>query len=117
MSGSRGEEAIRAVVLDYLRSLSLGSTDLRLERNRPNPFGGTTTWELFAPAPVRATLAVYDAGGKLVWKTALPSAPAGVSEIAWNGLTLRGRRAPAGTYYYRFTAGAYHAGGRVTLLR
>ncbi len=62
-------------------------------------------------------MAIYDAGGRLVWRTSIPNPAVGASEIHWDGLDLLRRLVPTGGYYYRFTAGSYQANGRATVIR
>ncbi len=117
MPGTGGTNAIRNVVLDYLRKLPGQPAEFRVDPNRPNPFRGETAWVLTEPTPAPADLAIYDAGGRLVWRTSVSHPPVGASEIHWEGVDLLGRLVPAGSYYYRFTVGSYRANGRSTVIR
>ncbi len=117
MPSAGSTSAIRNVVLDYLRKLPGQPTAFHLEPNQPNPFGAETAWVLTEPTPAPADLAIYDAGGRLVWRTSVPHPPVGASEIHWDGVDLLGRLVPAGSYCYRLTAGSYRANGRAMVIR
>jgi flagellar basal-body rod modification protein FlgD len=50
-----------------------------------------------------ASLNIYDAGGQLVRRLALPAA-AGLQEFGWDGLTDAGAAAASGTYSFKAIA-------------
>ncbi len=116
-SQAPGMAAVRSAVVDYMSKVLGHPLAYRLERNVPNPFRTATSWMLTVPRPTEARFAVYDPAGKLVWSAVLPNLPAGTTAITWTGLNHRGLKAPAGVYYYRLTAGAFRASGRVLLAR
>jgi hypothetical protein len=74
---------------------------------RPNPLSHTTTLRFSTgPAvtePVR--VGVYDLRGRLVREIVNAELPAGEHAVAWDRRDGRGRRAPAGVYLMRVTAG------------
>lgn len=88
-----------------------GSLALRIA---PNPARGAVrldyTW---AGPPSRARLAVYDALGRLVHRTATPPQGPGRHTLRWTP----GDGAPSGVYLVRLTVGDQTAQTRVTLFR
>jgi hypothetical protein len=77
-----------------------------LEPPTPNPStrGGTITFGLGAPAPVR--LAIYDVRGRMVKLLADRTFDAGRHEVQWDGRDASGANARAGVYFYRLTSTA-----------
>ncbi len=64
-------------------------------------------------APLRLTIA--DVSGRIVRALDLGRVPAGTNAVAWDGLALNGRRAPAGVYFYRLAAPHAEVSGRLVL--
>jgi hypothetical protein len=72
----------------------------------PNPMGPPGTTISFTVAePADVTLAVYDAGGRLVRGLMERSRQQGTVSLRWDGLDDQGREAASGVYFYRLTAG------------
>ncbi|MFH1143006.1 MAG: FlgD immunoglobulin-like domain containing protein, partial [Candidatus Eisenbacteria bacterium] len=67
----------------------------------PNPFSGATRLALTLPAPQEIDLAVYDPAGRRVRTLAAGSAPAGVTEIGWDGRDGEGQILGSGVYFAR----------------
>jgi YVTN family beta-propeller protein len=80
-----------------------GSDVSGLRAARPNPFRGSTRFELALARPARAELVVHDVLGREV-RALLRGAPlpAGLHELAWDGRREDGGRAGAGIYFVRF---------------
>jgi hypothetical protein len=70
----------------------------------PNPFSEYTTLRFSVPAETQATLGIYDLHGQRV--ALLPASRYGPGEhtIVWDGTTMCGQHAGAGTYIARFVA-------------
>jgi hypothetical protein len=72
----------------------------------PNPSRGATAFEVDLPRDASYRLLVFDSAGRLVRRFD-DTAPAGSRTVTWDGLDLRGTRAPAGLYWARLeVAGA-----------
>ena len=66
----------------------------------PNPFNPVVKLEFTMEAAGRATVAVYDARGRLVRRLG-GSFAAGARQMEWNGQDARGRSLPSGVYFLR----------------
>lgn len=79
---------------------------LVLRQNRPNPFAAGTAITFELPRPLRVTLRVFDAQGRLV-RTLLSDAPlpASAHEVLWDGRSTGGVSVPSGLYFYRLETG------------
>jgi hypothetical protein len=82
----------------------------------PNPFGARTTIRFTASRDGRVTVSIHDVAGRLVRALERP-VPAGSHEIAWDGRTADGLRAPSGVYFARVTVGDFRETRRIVLLR
>ena len=69
----------------------------------PAQFEDVMGFELARPAD-KVTVSIHDAAGGLVRKLELGSREAGVSVLAWDGLTDGGTAAPAGQYSFKIDA-------------
>jgi len=67
----------------------------------PNPFNPQTTIRFSVQEPGPVTVMILDVAGRLVTELVSESLPVGEHEIAWNGLTDRGQKAPSGVYLAR----------------
>ena len=125
--GSLVEAALDDVLLTT-RSFSLvaapppsGRQRFALESPYPLPSAGATTVFFTVPgsagAPVRASLRLYDARGRLVRTLRDGEMPAGRASATWDGADDGGRRVPAGTYLLRFEAGNQWASQKLVLTR
>lgn len=83
----------------------------------PNPFRQTTELRFVLPRPARATLAVHDAGGRLVRMIESRSRTAGWHSVAFDGRDQSGRALPNGVYFARLNAGPVAATYKVILVR
>jgi hypothetical protein len=91
-----------------------------LAQSYPNPFeiGDQETAIAYSlAAPGQARLRVFDATGRLVANLVNAELPAGEHLATWDGRTVRGETAPAGTYFYRLEAGSYSATQQLVRLR
>ena len=116
----RGEvEDYKVRIEDDLTAVPDGSlpTQVRLYRNMPNPFDGTTTFRFDLPVAERVSLAIYGVDGSYVATLIDDEVPAGRHVEEWNGRTDSGQPVPSGTYFCRFRAGSYEESYRVVLNR
>ena len=72
-----------------------------LAQNQPNPFGGSTRIGFRLATGERVRLVVFDPMGRKVAELLQRPMDPGAHEVAWNGCDARGRRVPAGVYFYR----------------
>lgn len=86
---------------------------LRVVSANPSPAGAA--FALTLPQGVETDVAVYDVRGARVRTLARGSHEPGRHSLTWDGLDESGRRAPAGVYLVRMSAGGYH--GQQKLVR
>jgi hypothetical protein len=68
----------------------------------PNPAPGAQLIELHLNSiDNRGALEIFDAAGRVVWRRALESLPAGQTRVEWNGRDLAGQPVPAAVYFVR----------------
>jgi hypothetical protein len=77
---------------------------LRLEQNKPNPFGAMTTLRYSVPRPQHVRLEVFNPSGQKVATLLNGSVAAGWRDVTWDGRDERGRLVAPGTYFYRLHA-------------
>ena len=82
----------------------------------PNPFAGATTISYTLPAAGPVSLSLFDASGRLVRRLVRGVEDAGMHSVRWDGSDSRGRRSPAGVYWYRLSTPRGAASGRIVLL-
>ena len=85
-----------------------------LSAARPNPARSSVRLRLEMPQTGDVRLDVLDVAGRLVHRSRI-SAPAGTSELAWDGRTASGVRAPPGLYLLRVRVGPSERSTRVVL--
>jgi hypothetical protein len=84
----------------------------------PNPFRGGTRIRFRLRRAGRLRLAIYDASGRRIHRSASRWLDAGVWSVGWDGRSDAGRRLGQGTYFYRlFLDGRARAEGKALLLR
>jgi len=84
----------------------------RLEQNYPNPFNPETTIQFSLPASGKVKISIYDILGRSV-KTILDAQlTAGDHSINFNASDVA-----SGIYFYKLTAGKYHATRKMMLLK
>ncbi len=77
----------------------------RLLPVRPNPFAQSVTIPIELAAESAVHLDVYDASGRLVRTLREGTVAAGAFDLVWDGRDAEAKRAPAGVYYVRLSAG------------
>lgn len=82
----------------------------------PNPFRQQTniSFTIKDNSPVKMT--VYDLKGRLVRVLCSAEFKSGLHNIRFDGCDARGKRLPAGVYYYRFEAGTFRKTSKMVLL-
>ncbi|UCD17550.1 MAG: T9SS type A sorting domain-containing protein, partial [Candidatus Zixiibacteriota bacterium] len=78
--------------------------DFELAQNYPNPFNPSTQIAFSVPAPMQATLEVYNVLGKKVITLFDGIADAGRNVVTWNGVNSDGASVASGIYFYRIKA-------------
>ena len=92
------------VGIEEERPFSLNSPSLSLGPASPNPMRERTVIPVFSNASghgPKASLAVYDALGRLVRGLSLCSSPLSPHAFVWDGRDRCGRPVPSGVYFYR----------------
>jgi spore coat protein CotH len=91
--------------------------DYKLFQNFPNPFNSTTTiqYEISERGFVR--LAIYNIGGQEVKVLVNEQQAPGNHKIQWDGRDETGQFLSTGVYIYRLSVGAFHASGKLVLIR
>jgi hypothetical protein len=113
-----GVGVLREALLKLMTEATGRPLVFSLEPNVPNPFAERTTFRFILPERTPLTvLRVYDVGGTLLREISRPDLPAGFHSLIWDGRDQMARSAPAGLYFYVFSAGADHAAGKTMLLR
>ena len=90
---------------------------LTLDHGRPNPFRSATRIHFQLPSAGRASLAIYDMGGRLVRRLVAGTLPAGSHTLEWDGQGESGTPLGSGTYLARLVAGRVVVTQKLTLLR
>jgi hypothetical protein len=72
-----------------------------LEGIRPNPARRSATISLGLPSHGQTSVAIFDAGGRLIRMIADGAYPAGRRLVTWDGLNAGGKPVPAGVYFVR----------------
>jgi hypothetical protein len=85
------------------RDLQVGP-DPRLDPFRPNPFRAGTELRFAVATNGRASLRIFDVGGRLVRVLLDRPVSAGEHRISWDGKDERGAPAPPGVYFARLEA-------------
>ncbi|HEX7878029.1 MAG TPA: FG-GAP-like repeat-containing protein, partial [Candidatus Eisenbacteria bacterium] len=82
----------------------------------PNPSSGPVSFGLVLATAADVRLDVYDVAGRLVHSQVTGILQPGHHELAWNGSTDRGNRAPAGIYWARASWNGFRAERRIVRL-
>lgn len=88
-----------------------------LAQNVPNPFNPTTTIDFTLPVREHATVAIYDASGRMVRLLLDDTQGPGAHEVVWDGRDGAGSTVSSGVYFYRLTAGGRSQSRKMLLLK
>ena len=117
---------LRAIVADpfnrlnpveVLRQTLVAPKAFALGQNRPNPFNPTTVIEYVLPESAPVKLEVYNLLGQVVRTLVDGEQVAGRYSVVWDGRDDLGREVATGIYFYRLSAGKFHAVRRMALVR
>jgi hypothetical protein len=110
-------DAADTVTADFLVSFTLDAdesdpeihrpADLVLEQNYPNPFNSETIIEYTLEAEQEIRIEVLNLLGQTVFDLGPQTQTRGTHRFTWNGTDSQGNDMPAGTYFYRLTAGGH----------
>jgi hypothetical protein len=81
----------------------------------PNPSAGGVVIRCLLPMSERATVALFDASGRIVRRLHDGDLPAGETPFSWDGRDDAGREVPAGVYLVKVTTPGGETSGRVVL--
>jgi len=95
----------------------LASQGLRLEPPSPSPFQSSTRVAFELPADSPARVELFGADGRNLRDWRFESGPARRVSVVWDGYDRHARRASAGVYYLRGSAGSRTGVTRVVLVR
>jgi hypothetical protein len=84
---------------------------------RPNPMGGSTAISFGLARASQVELAVFDVLGRKVSVLVDGELDSGLHGVVWHGQTTTGKPAGPGVYFYRLSAGSFHAAGKLERLR
>ena len=88
-----------------------------LAPNVPNPFSGTTSFEVVLDRESRVAVDVFDVTGRKVRSLEIVHAPAGRTAISFDGRDTRGGLLPSGEYFYRVRANGIQLTRKMLILR
>jgi hypothetical protein len=98
-------------------SASILARGAHLQQNRPNPFERSTSISFTLGREEAVVLEIFDVAGRRVRTLAGGTLPAGGHAVTWDGVDDQGRALPAGSYFYRLTAGEIVETRRMVSLR
>ncbi len=88
-----------------------------LAQNVPNPFNPATTIHFTLADRSRATVDVFDAGGRWLRTLLDEERAAGAQQVRWDGRDAHGDAVSSGVYFYRLTAGGVSQAKKMVLLK
>jgi hypothetical protein len=109
------QATVMARVLEWLAGASgatdvspiaaVGTDELTLWQNAPNPFRGVTSVRFAVPSAARVDVSVFDVAGRRIAGLMDASVDAGQHTATWDGRDTAGRRVASGVYLVRLQAG------------
>jgi hypothetical protein len=82
----------------------------------PNPSRNGASISFTLPTPDRASVSIYDVGGREVARFAEAQYGVGQHSLFWNGISSRGERAASGVYFITFRSTLHTVTRRVVVL-
>jgi hypothetical protein len=92
-------------------------TDVEVKQNYPNPFNPATTIEFTLPRADYIEVRIYNLLGEVVAIPMQGFLTAGNHRVEWDGLSLDGKPASSGIYFYRLTGGSYSDTRKMILMK
>lgn len=83
----------------------------------PNPFANKVNISYTLDSPCEVNISIYNMYGALVKTIHNGMQSTGVSTTEWDGTNIAGAELSSGMYFYKISAGASLAGGKLTLMR
>lgn len=83
----------------------------------PNPTSSTLAIEITSDRNDRASVAIYDLTGNIVWTRDAIDIPAGASRVIWDGANTAGAMVPTGTYIVRVAASGRESAQYVNVMK
>jgi hypothetical protein len=93
-----------------IKEIALGSMNVIVS---PNPFNAEVQMRYFVEENTQVNVAIYDMMGRIVKVLVNEQQAKGIEQITWDGKNAQGNFVPAGTYFYRITAGTYTQSGKL----
>lgn len=110
-----------SVTLEFVTPSGVGDTPsasaLEVHPNYPNPFTGTTAFDVSLPRDADVVLQVYDAAGRRVHTTRLGSQAAGLHTLSFDGRDDAGRELRSGVYFAKVSALGETVTRKIVLVR
>jgi hypothetical protein len=103
--------------VSQIRTVTVPRLEAVLEQNQPNPFNPSTSIRFTLASRDRATLAIYNADGRLVKTLMDQVVPAGTTTVVWDGRNDSGNTVTSGVYFYRLTSAKFNASRKMLLLK
>lgn len=82
------------------------AANLSVGESYPNPFTAETSFDVTLRGESAMSIEVFDAAGRRVRSIDMGRIPAGVTQLAFDGLDNRAHALPSGVYFYRVHAGS-----------
>jgi|GEM_PF-308976 len=92
-------------------------TEYELAQNYPNPFNPMTNIELSLPTAGYVEIDVFNILGRRVRRMVERELPAGIHRVVFDGRDDSGSPLATGVYFYRISAGDFHATRKMLLLK
>ncbi len=95
----------------------MGSPQVELSQNFPNPFNPVTTIRFQLPEQTTVRLVVYNTLGQTVKVLVNGALSGGEYRVQWDGTNEDGAKVPSGIYFYELRAGDWQQIRKMILLR
>jgi len=110
-----------SVTLEFVTPTGVGDTPaataLEVRPNYPNPFTGTTAFDVNLPRDSDVVLQIFDAAGRRVHTTRLAGQSAGWRTVSFDGHDDAGRELRSGIYFAKVTALGETVTRKIVLVR
>ncbi|MBN8705906.1 MAG: family 16 glycosylhydrolase [Bacteroidetes bacterium] len=111
-SSQVGNPILSGIRVDYLGDITDVETgaieqpgQMKLIRNYPNPFNGSTTFQFFSPRVTSAAYHIYDTLGQQITSGFSTFGSGSEHTIIWSGTDQTGNQVASGTYFCRISSG------------